>query len=189
MTCRATVEHLTCEACSLHQFRTQVVPGHGSIDARIALVGEAPGKDEDMEGHPFVGRAGQLLDELLERAGIDQATIWRDNVVHCRPPNNAIREYPDAVSRCPDLWLKPTLAGLQNLRAVVTLGATAGQLWFSGKRAGEIAVLARAVCMQGPRAIRIVGSYHPAYALREGPWVSDSIVASLSRALIYSQLG
>lgn len=183
MTCLATREQLSCQSCALHTTRTNVVPGHGDVNAVIAYVGEAPGAEEDKEGKPFVGRAGQLLDRLTEEAGINPAKIFRANVLCCRPPRNAIRECPDAVSRCPDLWLAPTLEALCNLRAVVALGATAGALWFPGKRAGEIAKMARV----GSDVV-VVGSYHPAYALREGQWVCDSIVASLSRALVYSGL-
>jgi DNA polymerase len=164
-----------------------VVPGHGDKDATIAYVGEAPGGEEDKEGKPFVGRAGNLLDSLTFGAGIDPDRVFEANVLCCRPPRNAIRECPDAVSRCPDLWLKPTLNALPNLRVVVALGATAGALWFPGQKAGLIAKLA-GVERIGDRDTIVVGSYHPAYALREGQWVCDSIVASLSRALVYSGL-
>lgn len=160
-----------------------MVPGHGDVNAVIAYVGEAPGADEDREGKPFVGRAGEMLDRLTVEAGIDPTRIFKANVLCCRPPRNAIRECPDAVSRCPELWLHDTLNALPDLRVIVALGATAGALWLPGKRAGELAKLAKAI---GDRVI--VASYHPAYALREGQWVSDSIVASLSRALVYSGL-
>ncbi len=187
MTCLATREQLSCQSCALHTARTNVVPGHGDKDAVIAYVGEAPGAEEDKEGKPFVGRAGQLLDRLTEEAGIDPTRVFKANVLCCRPPRNAIRECPDAVSRCPELWLHPTLAALPWLRVTVVLGVTAGALWFPGKRAGEIAKLARLMSdSAGDRFI--IGSYHPAYALREGQWVCDSIVASLSRALVYSGL-
>lgn len=167
-----------------------MVPGHGDKEAVIAYVGEAPGAEEDKEGKPFVGRAGGLLDSLTIEAGIDPDRVFKANVLCCRPPRNAIREQPDAVSRCPGLWLYPTLTALHQLRVIVVLGATAGQLWFPGKRAGEIAELAKVTSkMDEVRSpLTIIGSYHPAYALREGQWVCDSIVASLSRALVYSGL-
>lgn len=201
MSCLATREQLSCQSCALHTSRINVVPGHGNRDAVIAYVGEAPGAEEDKEGRPFVGRAGQLLGRLTEEAGIDPAKIFRANVLCCRPPRNAIRECPDAIARCPELWLMQTLAGLRELRVIVALGATAGQLWFPGQRAGEVAKLATMtdryrtnVPNPSPRSLQrrifgvVVGSYHPAYALREGQWVADSIVASLSRALVYSGL-
>lgn len=185
MTCLATREQLSCQSCDLHNSRTNVVPGHGDVNAVIAYVGEAPGQEEDKEGKPFVGRAGELLDGLTVEAGIDPAKVFRANVLCCRPPRNAIRECPNAASRCPELWLYDTLNALPNLRVVVLLGATAGQLFFPGKKAGEVAKVARLVLSS---KIIYVGSYHPAYALREGSWVSESIIASLSRALVYSGL-
>mgnify|MGYP001602912099 CR=1 FL=1 len=185
MTCNATAEHLQCTACSLHQFRQNVVPGHGDYESAIAIVGEAPGKQEDEQGLPFVGPAGKLLDKLLTIAGIDIDSVWKTNVVDCRPPNNAIREYPDALVRCPDLWLHPELEGMPNLRCIVALGATAGTLWFPGMKAGELATMARTLS----DGVIVVGSYHPSYVLRGGgQWVSDSIVDSLRRASLYAQI-
>ena len=185
MTCNASNEHLTCTACSLQQWRANVVPGHGDHNATIALVGEAPGATEDREGHPFVGTAGRKLYDLMRQAGIDPMTTWYDNVVHCRPPGNAIREYPDAITRCPDLWLKPELASMPNLRCIVALGATAGTLWFPGMKAGEMATMARTLS----GGVIVCGSFHPSYILRGGgQWVSDSIVDSLRRAAMYAKI-
>ena len=185
MTCNASNEHLTCTACSLHQWRANVVPGHGDYNATIALVAEAPGAVEDKEGMPLVGPAGKLGDKLLVRAGIDPTAVWKTNLVHCRPPNNAIREYPDAITRCPDLWLKPELNGMPNLRCIVALGATAGTLWFPGMKAGELATMARTLS----DGVIVVGSYHPSYVLRGGgQWVVDSIVDSLRRAMLYASI-
>ena len=185
MTCRATPELLTCTACRLHATRTQVVPGHGNYDATIAAVGEAPGRQEDEHGGPFwwEAPAGAKLDYLLSRVGLSRAEVWLDNVVHCRPPDNDLRRFPDAQATCPELWLTPTLDGMPNLRVVVTLGATAGVLWFPGKRAGEMATLARSI----GRYV-VVGAYHPAFASREGEWVDESILKSLRRAVTYANL-
>lgn len=184
MTCNATPEHLACTQCSLHKTRQRVVPGHGNIEAEIALIGEAPGATEDKEGLPFVGRAGRLLDDLLVRAGIDPTSVYKDNVISCKPMGNDIKSAPDAVSRCPQLWLLPTINSLPNLRCIVVLGATAGQLYFPGKRAMELAQLARTL----PSGVVVVGSPHPAYAIREGAWVDDSIVGSLARAMMYAKI-
>mgnify|MGYP001598311036 CR=1 FL=1 len=198
MSCLASDEMLSCTSCSLHTTRTQVVPGHGSIDAKIAFVAEAPGRDEDTKGEPLVGSAGQRFDRQLERVGIKREDVWLDNAVHCRPPNNAIRDYPDALARCPDLWLFPTLYALDSLRVIVALGATAGCLWFPGAKATEVASLARAF-QPTARSCRsevlrpyiVVGAFHPSYALRSGgEWneIDASIVGSLQRALTYSSL-
>lgn len=163
-----------------------MVPGHGNYDATIALVAEAPGAVEDEHGLPLIGPAGRLLDKLLVRAGIEPTEVWKTNTISCRPPNNAIREYPDALVRCPSLWLYPELASLPNLRCIVAMGATAGTLWFSGLKVGELASMARTMI----DGVIVIGSWHPAYVLRGGGnWAADSIVNSLKRARLYSMIG
>ena len=77
-----------CERCPLVQGRTQAVPGEGAPDARVMLIGEGPGAQEDESGRPFVGAAGQLLDKLLARAGLRREEVFITNVVKCRPPGN-----------------------------------------------------------------------------------------------------
>jgi DNA polymerase len=77
-----------CVACSLHKNRRQAVWADGDASCEIMLVGEAPGKDEDIEGIPFVGRAGELLNTILERVGIPRSIIYIANVIKCRPPEN-----------------------------------------------------------------------------------------------------
>ena len=182
MACKATHELLTCTSCRLHNFRNIVVAGHGDPNARIALVGEAPGKDEDEQGEPFIGKAGQHLDMLLGNVGLVRGQLWLTNVVKCRPPSNNLRAYPDAQVTCPTLWLMPELQALPNLKVVVTLGATAGALFFPGHTATEMSTLARS-WIEGYCAI---GAFHPSYSLREGEWVARSIEASLRRALTYA---
>ena len=175
-----------CQSCELWQWRTQVVPGHGSIDAKIAFVAEAPGREEDAKGEPLVGPAGQRFDRQIERVGVAREDVWLDNAVHCRPPDNDLRAHPDALARCPSLWLTPTLDALESLRVVVVLGATAGGLWFPGEKATAIASLAR-----NTGKVVVVGSFHPSYALRSGgEWneIDDAIVRSIQRALVYANL-
>ena len=183
MTCIASSEHLSCTRCSLHNYRQNVVPGHGNLEATIALVGEAPGLTEDKEGKPFVGAAGKLMDTLLGLAEINPHSVWKTNIVHCHPPENNIREYPDAITRCPDLWLRPELDSLPRLRCIIALGRTAGTLWFPGAKATELSKLARTL----PNGKQVIGSFHPSYVLRGGgEWVKDSIIGSLQRANLYS---
>ena len=79
---------LACRACSLAQERTQVVFGVGDPAAEVLLVGEAPGANEDKQGEPFVGRAGKLLDDMLEIIHLDRTKVYIANVVKCRPPQN-----------------------------------------------------------------------------------------------------
>jgi len=81
-------EICACTACGLHETRTQAVVGSGMADARVAFVGEAPGAQEDKRGVPFVGRAGKLLDQLLERIGLERERVAILNVIKCRPPDN-----------------------------------------------------------------------------------------------------
>ena len=77
-----------CKRCPLYAYRIQPVPGEGPGDARVMFVGEAPGRDEDRVGRPFVGRAGKLLDEYLKTAGLGRKDVFITNVVKCRPPGN-----------------------------------------------------------------------------------------------------
>lgn len=81
-------EILGCQRCPLARSRTNAVPGVGPIDAALMIVGEAPGRQEDVEGQPFVGAAGRLLTTLLEGAGIKRESVFITNVVKCRPPEN-----------------------------------------------------------------------------------------------------
>lgn len=81
-------ECLNCHACALAETRTHVVFGDGATDAEILLIGEGPGQNEDEQGVPFVGRAGQLLDDMLEIIGLDRTRVYIANTVKCRPPKN-----------------------------------------------------------------------------------------------------
>ena len=81
-------ECLNCRACALSETRTNVVFGDGATDAEILLIGEGPGQNEDEQGIPFVGRAGQLLDDMLEIIGLDRTKVYIANTVKCRPPQN-----------------------------------------------------------------------------------------------------
>ncbi len=113
---------LACTRCRLHGSRTNAVPGEGPCPATILLVGEAPGRDEDASGRPFVGRAGRILDSALEAAGIHRETVFITNVVKCRPPRNR-KPKRDEVATCRG-YLMGQLACVRPV-AIVTLGATA----------------------------------------------------------------
>ena len=77
-----------CEKCDLCKTRTQAVPGDGNLNAQIIFVGEAPGKNEDLKGIPFIGRAGKLLDEMLKKIELERKDVYITNIVKCRPPEN-----------------------------------------------------------------------------------------------------
>ena len=170
--------HLTCMACDLHKTRTQVVPGWGNPQADIMLIGEAPGRDEDRLGQPFVGRAGRLLDEILAEVPLCRKNLFITNVISCRPPRNDIRSVPNSLIVCPPLWLEPAIEMI-NPKVIVAMGATAAVRWFPGKSAHQVSELARAL----PDGRIVVGSFHPAYSFRAGTWVNELILGSLRRAV------
>jgi DNA polymerase len=151
-----------CTACPLASGRRHVVVGDFPPGARLLLVGEGPGAQEDAEGRPFVGRAGRLLDRLLEQAGGRREHIAVANVVKCRPPGNRTPTRLEAV-RCQG-WLDRQVE-LADPDVVVTLGGTATG-WALGPST-RIADVRGAV--RDWRGRRLVATYHPSAALRFGP--------------------
>jgi uracil-DNA glycosylase len=119
-----------CTSCKLASGRTQVVFGVGRDDADLMLVGEGPGQNEDLQGEPFVGRAGQLLTQLIEGIGLQRPDVYIANVVKCRPPGNRDPE-PDEIEACAP-WLDRQLA-LIRPRVIVTLGNFATKLLLDTK--------------------------------------------------------
>jgi uracil-DNA glycosylase len=153
----------SCVACpELVATRTQVVVGVRPPGARLLLVGEAPGAQEDAAGVPFVGRAGQLLDELLGEVGLDRERVAVLNVLKCRPPGNR-QPRPAEVAACRP-WLERQLQ-LVDPQVVVALGATATR-WALGPRA-RLSVARGAVHRRDGRPLLV--TYHPSAALRFGP--------------------
>ena len=152
-----------CTRCPLAQGRTQVVFGNGNADADLMFVGEGPGHHEDLQGLPFVGRAGQLLDQLLGEIGLSRAEVFVANVVKCRPPGNR-DPLPEEIDAC-----KPYLARQIDLiepRVICTLGNFATKLLTRSQR-GITGVHGRAQVHElGGRAVRVYPLYHPAAALR-----------------------
>ncbi len=108
-----------CKACPLWRTRTKPVPGEGPENAKIMLVGEAPGRKEDLTGRPFVGAAGKFLDELLALAGLSREEVFIGNVVKCRPPGNR-DPFPSEIQACKP-WLEKQFQVISP-RVVVTLG-------------------------------------------------------------------
>ena len=151
-----------CTACGLARSRTRVVPGVCPPGARLLLVGEAPGAQEDAAGVPFVGRSGEVLDRLLAEAGLDRSGVAVCNVVKCRPPANRPPRRGE-MSTCRP-WLDRQVE-LVDPAVLVTLGATA-LAWALGPTA-RLADLHGRVRPLGGR--RLVPTYHPAAAIRFGP--------------------
>lgn len=152
-----------CLACpELAATRTTVVVGDAPAGARLVLVGEAPGADEDRTGRPFVGRAGRLLDETLAGAGLDRAGVAVLNVLQCRPPGNRTPTTTEA-TRCRG-WLDRKL-DLIGPELVVTLGLSAAVAFLGrGIRLGAVRGEVHEV---GGR--RVLPTYHPSAAIRFGP--------------------
>jgi DNA polymerase len=165
-----------CTRCPLAEHRTQVVFGVGDPDADLLFVGEAPGRDEDIQGEPFVGRSGRLLDRLvLEEMGVDRSRFYIANVVKCRPPDNRDPR-PDEIASCrPFLEAQLELIGP---RVVVTLGNFATKLLLQTDL-GITKVRGRAYPVG---AFQLVPTYHPAAALRSGGVVVAEMRADLIRA-------
>ncbi|TDX52758.1 uracil-DNA glycosylase [Orenia marismortui] len=111
-----------CSRCSLRDNCTQVVFGNGNIDADLMFVGEGPGADEDRIGAPFVGKAGQLLNKILEAAEIKREEVYITNIVKCRPPGNR-QPKEDEMKTC--LWILAQEIKLVNPKIIVPLGSTA----------------------------------------------------------------
>src|SRR5512135_1154840 len=162
----------TCPKCDLSQSRTNAVPGEGPEDAAIMFIGEAPGFHEDRQGRPFVGAAGQYLDELLALIGMDRNKVYITNVVKCRPPQNrdpqphemeACRPYLD----CQIELIKP--------KVIITISRFAMARWFPDKKISEIHGRAKRF-----GDLVVVPMYHPAAALHQ-PALKATLEADFKR--------
>jgi uracil-DNA glycosylase family 4 len=148
-----------CRQCRLHQGRTQVVFGTGNPDADLVFVGEAPGQDEDLQGEPFVGHAGQLLTRIIEAIGLTRAQVYILNVIKCRPPGNR-NPLPDEVAACRPI-LQAQLACLQP-RVICALGTFAAQTLLQT----EVSISRLRGRFHRLGDIPVMPTYHPAYLLR-----------------------
>ena len=166
----------TCSKCKLCKGRTKAVPGEGNPNAKVLFIGEGPGQNEDQQGRPFVGPAGQFLDELLASINLKRSDVFIANVVKCRPPGNRDPE-PEEIAACND-YLDRQIAALKP-QVIVTLGRYSMAKFFPGEKVSTIHGRARKrdgyIC---------IAMYHPAAALHRGrcvtkllypiePWVKD----------------
>jgi DNA polymerase len=150
-----------CTRCPLaFEGRNKVVFGDGDPNAELLFVGEAPGADEDMQGVPFVGRGGQLLNNMIAAMGLRRNQVYIANVVKCRPPKNRVPEPTEALTCTPFLFRQ---IGVVRPRLIVALGATAAT-YLTGSKAA-LSVLRGQVhdCM----GTKLIVTYHPAYLLRD----------------------
>ena len=148
-----------CQKCPLGETRTKFVFGVGDPDADLVLVGEAPGRDEDLRGEPFVGRAGQLLDRILAAIDFTREQVYICNVIKCRPPNNRTPASEEIETCLP--YLEEQLEMIRP-KLIVALGATAARVLISVK--SPLAQLRSKLWKW--REVDVVVTYHPAALLR-----------------------
>ena len=148
-----------CQQCEIAKCRTRVVPGEGAVDADILFIGEAPGWHEDQQGRPFVGPAGQYLDELLASINLKREQVYIANVIKCRPPGNR-DPLPVEIHNCRQ-WLDRQIE-LIHPRIIVTLGRYSMAMFFPGKSISKIHG-----STQKQDNVIYYAMYHPAAALHQ----------------------
>jgi uracil-DNA glycosylase family 4 len=159
----------TCHLCPLSQGRKRAVPGSGPAPAKIMLVGEAPGKEEDLRGEPFVGRAGRLLDEALVQAGLERSKVFITSVIKCRPPQNRKPKKAE-IDQCRP-YLQAQIEFLHP-KIICLMGNTATQAVLG--RQGV--TILRGQILQD----RFLVTYHPSAVLRNRNLMND-FVSDLKR--------
>jgi len=154
---------LTCRRCRLCEGRQHAVPGEGPADARLVVVGEGPGATEDETGRPFVGRAGELLTEILSAIEWPRERVFICNIVKCRPPSNR-KPQPDEIAACvPYLFRQLELIGPT---VILAMGGTAAETLLNTKQ--SLATLRERV--HDFRGTPLIVTYHPAALLRNPHW-------------------
>jgi len=156
-----------CRKCEIARSRTKVVPGEGAENADIMFIGEAPGFHEDQQGRPFVGPAGQFLEELLASINLTRQKVYIANVIKCRPTNNR-DPLPIEIANCQP-WLERQIQ-LLSPKIIVTLGRYSMAKYFPGKSISKIHGTS-----QTRDGITYFAMYHPAAALHQGDLRSDII--------------
>lgn len=148
-----------CQRCKLSKGRKNIVFGEGSVDAEIMFIGEGPGEDEDLQGRPFVGKAGQLLTKLIEKMGFKRENVYIGNIVKCRPPGNRDPE-EDEISACSPFIKKQ--ADIISPKVIISLGRVSTQTLVGvkipiGKLRGKFYQFEN---------IQLMPTFHPSYLLR-----------------------
>ncbi|MEE9389844.1 MAG: uracil-DNA glycosylase [Candidatus Aminicenantaceae bacterium] len=150
---------LKCQKCTLSQGRTNAVPGEGSLEAELMFVGEAPGRDEDLQGRPFVGRAGQLLTKIIGAMKFNREDVYITNVVKCRPPNNR-NPNKEEIETCKNYLLEQI--EMIKPRAIVALGRVATD-FFVHSSLGMTALRGN---FHEFNDIQVMPTFHPSYIIR-----------------------
>ena len=167
---------LGCTACRLAETRTNVVFGSGTLESSLMFVGEAPGRNEDIQGSPFVGAAGRLLDELLEEIGVRREDVYIANVLKCRPPGNRDPKQ-DEIDACKG-YLREQIRMIAP-RVVMTLGNFATKLLMP-TQLGITRV--RGHSYDWWLGAKLIPTFHPAAALRGRPQVRSDMAADFAIA-------
>jgi uracil-DNA glycosylase family 4 len=155
-----------CTRCKLHEARKNIVFGVGNPKAQLVFVGEGPGRDEDMQGEPFVGRAGKLLTQMIEAMGLRRQDVYICNVVKCRPPENRLPE-KDEIATCSPYLVRQL--GVIQPKVICCLGSCSAQTMLQttqgiSKFRGE---------WFDYHGSKLIATYHPAYLLRNPPAKSE----------------
>ncbi len=149
----------TCQKCALHRSRKLSVPGEGPVNSEVMFIGEGPGFHENEQGRPFVGAAGNFLNELLSEAGLKRSEVWIGNVVKCRPPGNR-DPLPEELSACNE-YLERQIAAI-NPKIIITLGRFSMSKYMPGAKISSVHGQMRRV---GDRFV--IAMFHPAAALHQ----------------------
>ena len=169
-----------CRKCPLHQSRQKTVFGAGDKNARLMVIGEAPGEDEDRQGLPFVGRAGLLLNQMLLAAGLSRESVYIANMLKCRPPGNRNPEVEE-VKACHD-YLQQQISLIQPEVILAVGGVAAKNLLQSDDAVGR---LRGKIYHYGEAKTPLLVTYHPSYLLRKP---SEKVKAWLDLQLLMKQL-
>jgi DNA polymerase len=148
-----------CKRCKLHRTRSTIVFGEGNKKAKLMFIGEGPGYDEDVQGRPFVGKAGQLLTKIIQSIHLEREEVYITNIIKCRPPQNRNPE-PDEIQSCHP-FLQKQIQSIQPMM-ICALGTFAAQTLLSTD--AKITSLRGKVFELG--GIKVLPTYHPAYLLR-----------------------
>ncbi|MBA3752014.1 uracil-DNA glycosylase [Candidatus Dependentiae bacterium] len=160
-----------CQECPLGTLgRNKVVFGEGNVDAELFLIGEAPGRREDLEGRPFIGQSGLFLDTALAKVGIERNSLFITSIVKCRPPNNRV-PLPLEISTCTSLFLYNQIKIIKP-RIICALGSVALNTLMSAKLS---ITKVRGTPLEYKDGILLIPTYHPAYLLRNRSKLNDSL--------------
>jgi uracil-DNA glycosylase len=165
-----------CIRCKLHKGRTKIVFGDGHPQAKLLFIGEGPGRDEDLQGLPFVGRAGKLLTQMIEAMGLKRSDVYICNVVKCRPPENRAPEKDEVAACSPFLFRQIDLVAP---KVIVCLGSIAAQTILETTR-GISQFRGQWLEFRGRK---LMATYHPAYLLRN-PAAKSEVWKDLQKVMV-----